>query len=205
MISRSKCRPANSSFTPFNSPIYRSSMPQSTTLTGPSMRFAPQPALLGGVSWQVPGNPNPVTGLTQMAGTVDQITSVDLLPNGPFTGTPSCTKTLDGTGTVICAVEGTNNGLYGIAIHPQQPNPTVSSLVPLLMPGQVLSFGVFPDGLTPCTTANPCNRVGAIASNPSCAATEGRMVICAVNVLLQNTVGAANTTLVGLAFDPRLA
>jgi hypothetical protein len=158
-------------------------------------------ALLGGVSWQVPGNANP----PEISGTVDQITSVDLLPNGPFTGTPSCAKTLDGTGTVICAVEGTNNGLYGIAIHPQQPNPTVSSLVPLLMPGQVLSFGVFPDGLTPCTTANPCNRVGAIASNPSCAATEGRMVICAVNVLLQNTVGAANTTMVGLAFDPRLA
>jgi hypothetical protein len=32
MISRSKCRPANSSFVPFNSPIYPSSMPQSTTL-----------------------------------------------------------------------------------------------------------------------------------------------------------------------------
>jgi hypothetical protein len=160
-------------------------------------------ALLGGVSWQVPGNANP----PEAAGTVDAITSVDLPSNGPFTGTPGCAKTNDNpaSGTVICAVEGTNNGLYGIAIHPQQPNPTVSSLVPLLMPGQVLSFGRFPDGNTPCTTANPCNRVGAMASNPSCAATEGNMVICAVNVLLQNTVGAANTALVGLAFDPRIA
>jgi hypothetical protein len=173
--------------------------------------------LLGGVSWQVPGNPNMVGpdpnnngAVTEVSGRVDQITNIDL-PNGPFTGTPSCAKTNDDSGTAICAVEGTNNGLYGIAIHPaplasmQTVAQATSPLVPLLMPGQVLSFGVFPDGLTPCTTANPCNRVGAIASNPSCAATEGRMVICAVNVLLQNTVGAANTTLVGLAFDPRLA
>src|SRR5260370_22518561 len=43
MISRSKCRPANSSFVPFSSPIYWSSMPQSTTLTGSSMLFAPEP------------------------------------------------------------------------------------------------------------------------------------------------------------------
>src|ERR1700733_3604156 len=42
MISRSKMSPRNSFFIPFSSPIYRSSMPQSTTLTGSSMLFAPE-------------------------------------------------------------------------------------------------------------------------------------------------------------------
>lgn len=76
--------------------------------------------LLGGVSWQVPNSPTTVTqgakgAPVETTGVVDQTTSISM-PNGPFTGTPGCAATADGSGTVICALEGSNNGLYGIAI-----------------------------------------------------------------------------------------
>jgi hypothetical protein len=169
--------------------------------------------VLAGVSWQAPNGPaKGATGANgapvEASGTVDQMTSIEF-PNGPFTGTPSCAFTNDDTGTAICAVEGTTNGLYGIAIHPQPVGPTLtaaqttSALVPLLLPGAVITTGT-EAVVSPCNTKNPCNRVGAIAS-PSCANTEGAMVICAVVVLMQNTIGAAETDLVGIAFDPRAA
>lgn len=168
---------------------------------------------LGGVSWQAPnGLPagtlvGPNKAPVEASGTVDQMPSV-VFPNGPFTGTPGCAQVNDNTGSVICAVEGTNNGLYGIAIHPEPLGSvltvaqTTSQLIPLLLPGTVINV----DGgdLNPCDNNNPCDRVGALASNPSCAPTEGAMVICAVLVLVQNTVGSAQTGLAGIAFDPRM-
>jgi hypothetical protein len=171
-------------------------------------------AVLGGVSWQPPNSPPPGnTGAfnapVEPVGTVDQMTDV-AMSSGPFTGAPGCAATSDATGTVICAVEGSNNGLYGIAIHPQPLGnltqaQTTSALVALLTPGQVLTNfnGGVPTG-TPCTPRNPCNRVAAIGGTPSCAATEGNMVICGVLVLLQNAVGTTINDLIGIAFDPRL-
>src|SRR5579862_3896492 len=104
--------------------------------------------VLGGASWQAPNSPPPGnTGADgapiEPAGTVDQMTDVSMA-NGPFTGTPGCAATSDATGTVICAIEGSNRGLYGIAIHPQPLGnlteaQTTSPLVPLLTPGQVLT------------------------------------------------------------------
>ncbi len=170
--------------------------------------------LLGGVSWQAPNSPPPGnTGAfgapIEAAGTVDRMTNVSM-PSGPFTGTPGCAATADATGTVICAVEGSNNGLYGIAIHPQPLGTlteaqTTSPLVPLLTPGQVLTNfnGGVPSG-SPCTPLNPCNRVAAVGGTPSCAASEGSMVICGVLVLLQSGVGTTINDLIGIAFDPRL-
>src|SRR5579859_2508952 len=171
--------------------------------------------LVGGVSWQAPNSPAPGnTGAfnapIEPAGTVDQMTSISM-SSGSFTGMPGCANTSDGTGTVICAIEGANNGLYGIAIHPQPLGnlteaQTTSPLVPLLTPGQVLTNfnGGAPTG-SPCTPKYPCNRVSAIGGTPSCAATEGNMVICGVLVLLQNTLGTTVNDLVGIAFDPRVA
>jgi hypothetical protein len=169
--------------------------------------------LVGGVSWQAPNSPAPGnTGAfnapIEAAGTVDQMTSISM-PNGLLTGTPGCANTTDGTGTVICAVQGTNNGLYGIAIHPQPLGnlteaQTTSPLVPLLTPGQVLTnfhFGL-PSG-SPCTPHFPCNRVAAVGGTPSCAGTEGNMVICGVLVLLQSATGTSINDLIGIAFDPR--
>ncbi len=172
------------------------------------------PPLLGGVSWQAPNSPAPGnTGAfgapIEPAGTVDQMTNVSM-SSGSLTGTPGCANTSDGTGTVICAVEGSNNGLYGIAIHPQPLGnlteaQTTSPLVPLLTPGQVLTnFHFGPPSGSPCTPQYPCTRVGAIAGTPSCAATEGNMVICGVIVLLQNAVGTGINSLIGIAFDPRV-
>jgi hypothetical protein len=170
--------------------------------------------LLGGVSWQAPNSPPPGnTGAfgapIERAGTVDQMTDV-AMANGSLTGAPGCANTADGTGTVICAIQGANNGLYGIAIHPQPLGnlteaQTTSPLVPLLTPGQVLTsfhFGV-PTG-SPCSPQYPCNRVAAVAGIPSCAGTEGNMVICGVIVLLQNAVGTGINDLIGIAFDPRV-
>lgn len=173
------------------------------------------PPLLGGMSWQAPNSPPPGnTGFNnapiEPAGTVDQMTSISM-SSGSFTGTPGCANTSDGTGTVICAIEGSNNGLYGIAIHPQplgnfSEAQTTSPLVPLLTPGQVLTnFNFGPPSGSPCTPKYPCNRVGAIAGAPSCAATEGNMVICGVIVLLQNSLGTGINDLIGIAFDPRVA
>jgi len=177
--------------------------------------------LLGGVSWQTPNSPAAGTlpappngngAIIQTTGVVDPMPSISM-PNGTFTGTPGCATTGDGSGTVICALEGSNNGLYGIAMHPQPlasgqtPAGTTSQLVPLLTPGQFLTNNAAAATLAdlPCTTANPCNQVVSIASRPSCAATEGNMVICAVVALVQNSAGTSNTILVGLAFDPRIA
>ncbi len=170
--------------------------------------------LLGGVSWQAPNSPAPGnTGAfgapIEAAGTVDQMTNVSM-PGGSFTGKSGCANTADGTGTVICAIEGSSNGLYGIAIHPQPLGSlteaqTTSPLVPLLVPGQILTNfnGGAPTG-SPCTPINPCNRVAAIGGTPSCAGTEGNMVICGVLVLLQNAVGTGINDLIGIAFDPRV-
>jgi hypothetical protein len=173
--------------------------------------------LLGGVSWQVPNSPAAGThgangAPVETTGVVDQMTNISM-PNGTFTATPGCSATADGSGTVICALEGSNNGLYGIAIHPQPLGSgqtaagTTSQLMPLLTPGQSLTNNAAAATLAdfPCTTANPCNQVVSIASHPSCAATEGNMVICAVVVLMQNSAGSSDTILVGLAFDPRVA
>jgi hypothetical protein len=170
--------------------------------------------VLGGASWQAPNSPPPGnTGAfgapIEPAGTVDQMTDV-AMSSGSFTGTPGCAATSDGTGTVICAVEGSNNGLYGIAIHPQPLGnlteaQTTSPLVPLLTPGQVLTnFNGGSPGGSPCTPNNPCNRVAAIGGTPSCAASEGNMVICGVIVVLQSAVGTALNDLIGIAFDPRV-
>jgi hypothetical protein len=172
--------------------------------------------LLGGVSWQAPNSPAVGTlgadgAPVETTGVADQMASISM-PNGLFTSTPGCAATTDGSGTVICALEGSNNGLYGIAIHPQPRGSgqtaagTTSHLVPLLTPGQFLTaaaVATFED--LPCSGANPCNQVVSIASHPSCAATEANMVICAVVVLMQNSAGTSNTILVGLAFDPRIA
>jgi hypothetical protein len=166
--------------------------------------------LLGGVSWQAPNSPPGVNGgPIEPAGTVDQMTNISM-SSGSFTGTPGCANTADGTGTVICAIEGSNNGLYGIAIHPQplgnlSEAQTTSPLVPLLAPGQILTnFNFGPPSGSPCNPKNPCTRVGAIAGTPSCAGTEGNMVICGVIVLLQNAVGTGINDLIGIAFDPRV-
>ena len=172
-------------------------------------------AVLGGVSWQVPnappaGNTGANGAPIEVAGKVDQMVNVSM-PSGPFTGTPGCSATSDATGTIICAVEGSNNGLYGIAIHPQPPGTltaaqTTSGLVPLLSVGQVLTNfnGGSPVG-TPCTPAAPCNRVAAVGGTPSCAPSEGNMVICGVLVVLQNALGTTINDLIGIAFDPRVA
>ncbi len=153
-----------------------------------------------GVSWQslptvTPGAP------VEPPFTVD---SSDItLPAGPFTGTPGCSSTGDGSGTVICAVEGPSNGLYGIAIHPQ-PTQTTSPLVPLLLPGTAITAGVLLN-FSPCSPTAVCNIVGSLASSPSCAPTSGTgtMVICAVVVNEQSVTGSAQPLLVGIAFDPR--
>jgi hypothetical protein len=172
------------------------------------------------VSWQVPNvpanHPPPDNGApVEASGKVDQITPSITLPTGPFTGAPGCAPANDGTGSVICAVEGTNNGLYGIALHPQPfggvtAAEATSGLIPLLLPGTVITgkdaFNIFP-----CDPQNPCNRVASIAGKPSCAGTEGSatpgdgMVICGVLALVQNSDGAASTVLVGIAFNPRAA
>jgi hypothetical protein len=170
--------------------------------------------LLGGLSWQAPNSPPPGnTGANgapiETAGKVDLMTDVSM-PGGSLTGTPGCAATSDGTGTVICAIQGSNNGLYGIAIHPQPLGnlteaQTTSPLVPLLTPGQVLTnfhFGA-PTG-SPCSPQYPCTKIGAIGGTPSCAATEGNMVICGVLVLLQNALGTGINDLIGIAFDPRV-
>jgi hypothetical protein len=162
--------------------------------------------LLGRVSWQAPNSPAAGAGAfnapIESAGKIDPDPDITM-PSGVFTGAPGCANTSDGTGTVICAIEGSNNGLYGIAIHPQ-PIGTVSgtqetSLMPLLLPGQVLTNF---NGNPPCTP-NPCTRVGAIAGVPSCAGAEGGMVLCAAIVLLQNGSGSTTNGLIGIAFDPR--
>lgn len=160
--------------------------------------------ILGRVSWQAPNSPSPPPGSgIESAFKVDQDPPDLTMPSGPFTGAPGCANTSDGSGTVICAIEGSNNGLYGIAIHPQPlatgQGPQETLLVPLLTPGQVLTNF---KGNPPCTP-NPCTRVGAIAGIPSCAVAEGGMVICAAIVLLQNTIGSTSNVLVGIAFDPR--
>jgi hypothetical protein len=163
------------------------------------------PTLLGGVSWQVDGNAPFTGGPFETIGQVHQITSVTL-PDGPFTSTPGCAKTNDVTGFAICAFQGTNNGLYGIAIHPQ---PTTSNLKPvaLLMPGQLINI-LNPTSTPPCTAVSPCNRFVSVAGSPSCAAaddpTGSNMVICGVVVLMQSNTGAAVTALLGIAFDPRM-
>ena len=171
--------------------------------------------MLGGVSWQVPnapaaGNTGANGAPIETAGKVDQMTNV-ATPSGPFTGAPGCAATTDGTGTAICAIEGSNNVLYGIAIHPQPLGnltgaQATSGLVPLLTPGQVLTNfnGGVPIG-TPCTPTDPCNRVVAVGGTPSCAPSEGNMVICGVLVLLQSAVGTTINHLIGIAFDPRVA
>ncbi len=169
--------------------------------------------LVGSVSWQAPnspalGNTGAFNAPIEPNGTVDQATNISM-PNGLLTGTPGCANTADGTGTAICAVQGTNNTLYGIAIHPQPLGnlteaQTTSPLVPLLTPGQVLTnfhFGL-PTG-SPCTPQFPCNRVAAVGGTPSCAGTEGNMVICGVLVLLQSATGTSINDLIGIAFDPR--
>ena len=173
---------------------------------------------LGAVSWQAPNSPPPGnTGAfnapIEPAGTVHQMTDVPL-PSGSLTGTAGCAATSDpngNTGTVICAIQGPNNALYGIAIHPQPLGnltaaQATSPLVPLLTPGQVLTNfnGSAPTG-SPCTPVNPCNRVAAIGGKPSCAASEVNVVICGVLVVLQNAVGTTINDLIGIAFDPRVA
>jgi hypothetical protein len=156
--------------------------------------------VFGGVSWQARPTVTP-GGPVEPPFTVDQ--SNITLPAGTFTGTPGCTSTGDGTGTVICAVEGPNNGLYGIAIHPQ-PTQVTSPLMPLLLPGTAINAGITPSG-SPCNPAAPCNIVASLASSPSCAPTSGAgtMVICAVVVNEQSVTGTAQPELVGVAFDPR--
>lgn len=157
--------------------------------------------LLGGVSWQNRPTITPVGpgGVIEPPFTVDR--SNTTLPAGVFTGTPGCSSTNDGSGDVICAVEGPNNGIYGIALHPQ-PTQTTSPLLPLLLPGTAITSGITP-GSFPCTPTAICNIVGSLASVPSCAPTTGGMVICAVVVNEQNVMGAAQPELVGIAFDPR--
>jgi hypothetical protein len=174
--------------------------------------------VLGGVSWQPPNSPPPAnTGSfnapIEPVGTVHQMTDVSM-PSGSLTGTAGCATTSapnGNTGTVICAIQGPDNALYGIAIHPQPLGnlteaQATSPLVPLLTPGQVLmNFnGGAPTG-SPCTPVNPCNRVAAIGGKPSCAPSEGNMVICGVLVVLQNAVGSTINDLIGIAFDPRVA
>lgn len=160
--------------------------------------------LFGGTSWQgnftttgAPGTEAPFTVHAMSAG----------LPasSGPFTASPGCSQTADGSGAVICAVQGPSNGLYGIAIHPQ-PTQTTSAFLPLLLPGTVINTGSLQVS-SPCSNAFPCNIVSSIAGTPSCVQTSapGKAVICAVVASMQNTLGAAQPQLIGVAFDPRQA
>ncbi|HET9623877.1 MAG TPA: hypothetical protein VFP84_21040 [Kofleriaceae bacterium] len=171
-------------------------------ICGEELRMPTGNTIFGGLSWQAQPTTTGAPG-TEAPGTVHS--SNITLPAGGFTGTPGCSQTADGSGSVICAVEGPGNGLYGIAIHPQ-PTQTTSALMPLLVPGMVIS-GV--PGLIlsayPCTPDAPCNIMGSVASAPSCAPTTGAgtQVICAVVVNIQNVKGAAQPFLVGVAFDPR--
>jgi hypothetical protein len=72
--------------------------------------------LLDGFSWQPPGTtmqgPNGFNGaLIEAVGKVDIMPNVSM-PAGPFTGVPGCATSGDLSGTVICAIESPNNGLY---------------------------------------------------------------------------------------------
>jgi hypothetical protein len=156
--------------------------------------------VFGGASWQAQPT---VTGAPGTEAPFTTHFSTTTMPAGPFTGTPGCASTGDGTGVVICAVEGPNNGLYGIAIHPQ-PTQTTSALMPLLIPGTAITTGMI-QSPSPCSPSAACNIVGSLASAPSCAQTSapGNMVICAVVVNEQNVNGSAQPELVGIAFDPR--
>jgi hypothetical protein len=176
--------------------------------------------LLDEVSWQAPNSPlPPLTGIfsepIEAPGTVDHATAISM-PAGLLTGTAGCASAVDGIGTVICAIQGSDNGLYGVAIHPQPLGTTsppvteaqATPLVPLLIPGQVIKnfYRYGPPGSAPCTPVYPCTRVSGIGGRPSCAATEfgSGKVICAVLVVLQNSLGATINDLIGIAFDPRV-
>ncbi|HLJ91300.1 MAG TPA: hypothetical protein VKZ53_31165 [Candidatus Angelobacter sp.] len=133
------------------------------------------------------------------------------MASGPITSTPGCAFTGDGSGAIVCAVEGPNNGLYGVSIHPQ-PTQKALPLLPLLLPGAIIPFshgfgsGIFGDA--PCNPGGPCNVNNifiGLAAAPSCAAAgQGETVICGVVAVMQNTKGAAVTGFIGVSFDPNV-
>src|ERR1700678_3099410 len=144
------------------------------------------PAIFNGVSWQSPPNTTPLGSPIEAPNTVNS-DQIDMLLsngesiNGPFTSAPGCAAADDGTGTILCAEQGPDGGLYGVAIHPQELGTgqtaaqTSSAFMPILLPGTVLTApgGAFEGA--PCSTAHPCTIVKSLASAPSCAQSGGAM------------------------------